>query len=70
MRPSIKAFISVTAMFLFSPAWAGLDESITRLQSEWEQIKYKQPADKQEKAYEALTREAVAVRTENPDRVE
>jgi tetratricopeptide (TPR) repeat protein len=70
MRPSIKAFISVTAMFLFSPAWAGLDESIARLQSEWEQIKYKQPADKQEKAYEALTREATAVRTENPDRAE
>lgn len=70
MRMSIKSFLSVTALFLITPAWAGLDESITRLQSEWEQIKYKQPADKQEKAYEALTKDAAAVRAEHPDRSE
>ncbi|MDP1789487.1 MAG: hypothetical protein Q8L12_02850 [Methylibium sp.] len=66
----MKSFLSVTALFLITPAWAGLDESITRLQSEWEQIKYKQPADKHEKAYEALTKDAAAVRVEHPDRSE
>lgn len=70
MKMSIKSFLSVTALFLITPAWAGLDESITRLQSEWEQIKYRQPAEKQEKAYEALVKEAAAVRAENPDRSE
>lgn len=70
MNKFIRASCALFAMLALSPAWAGLDESIGRLQSEWEQIKYRQPADKQEKAYEALTKEAAAVRAENPDRAE
>ena len=70
MNAFIRGSLALFAILTLSPAWAGLDESIARLQSEWEQIKYKQPADKQEKAYEELTREAIAVRAENPDRPE
>ncbi len=70
MNAFIRGSLALFAILTLSPAWAGLDESIARLQSEWEQIKYKQPADKQEKAYEELTKEAIAVRAENPDRPE
>ncbi len=70
MNIVIRTCGALLAAMMLSPAWAGLDDSIVRLQSEWEQIKYRQPADRQEKAYEALTREASAVRSENPDRSE
>jgi tetratricopeptide (TPR) repeat protein len=70
VKTSIRALCALIAFLAFAPAWAGADESIARLQSEWEQIKYRLPADKQDKAYEALGKEAAAVRAENPDRAE
>ncbi|MBU0603165.1 MAG: tetratricopeptide repeat protein [Gammaproteobacteria bacterium] len=67
----IRASCALFAALTLAPAWAaGLEESINRLQAEWAQIKYRQPADRQEKAFEALSKEAAAVRAENPERAE
>lgn len=52
------------------PAVAGPEESVAALQSEWEQIKYRQPADRQERAFEALAKKAAAVRSEFRDRAD
>jgi tetratricopeptide (TPR) repeat protein len=51
-------------------ALAGPEESVAALQSEWEQIKYRQPADRQERAFEALAKKAAAVRSEFRDRAD
>jgi tetratricopeptide (TPR) repeat protein len=52
------------------PALAGPEESVAALQSEWEQIKYRQPADRQERAFEALAKKAAAVRSDFRDRAD
>jgi len=51
-------------------AFAGVDEDVRALQSEWEQIKYRLPAAEQEKAFEALTHTADEVRARHPARAE
>ena len=51
-------------------ALAGPEESVAALQSEWEQIKYRQPSDRQERAFEALAKKAAAVRSEFRDRAD
>jgi tetratricopeptide (TPR) repeat protein len=66
----LRASCALFAALLIAPAFAGVDESVARLQSEWEQIKYRQPADKQEQAFEHLSKDAAAVRAEFPDRAE
>lgn len=70
MNAFIRASCALFAALSISPAFAGVEESIARLQSEWEQIKYRQPADKQEQAFEALSKDAAQVRSEYPDRPE
>jgi tetratricopeptide (TPR) repeat protein len=56
---------------LFSlTAFAGVEEDVKALQSEWEQLKYARPAGEQEKGFEALTRTADAVRAKYPGRAE
>lgn len=70
MNAFIRACCALLAALVIAPAFAGVDESVAKLQSEWEQIKYRQPADKQEAAFEALSKEAAAVRNEYPDRAE
>ena len=70
MNAFFRASCALFAAMVIAPAFAGVDESVAKLQTEWEQIKYRQPADKQEKAYEALTKDAAAVRAEHPDRSE
>ncbi len=51
-------------------AWAGPEDPVAALQSEWEQIKYRQPADRQERAFEALAKKAAAVREAFRDRAD
>ncbi|WP_374339217.1 tetratricopeptide repeat protein [Methyloversatilis sp.] len=70
MNAFLRASCALFAALVVLPACAGVGESLARLQSEWEQIKYRQPTDKQETAFEALSKEAAAVRAENPDRAE
>ena len=70
MNAFLRASCALFAALLIGPAFAGVDESVARLQSEWEQIKYRQPADKQEQAFEHLSKDAAAVRAEFPDRAE
>jgi len=61
---------AVLAMLFPLAAFAGADEDVKALQSEWEQIKYARPADGQEQGFEALTRTADAVRAKYPGRAE
>ena len=59
------------AMALFSAAaFAGLDEDVSALQREWDEIKYQRPAAEQEKAYAELARTADAVRGRYAGRAE
>ena len=51
-------------------AHAGVDEDVRTLQQQWEDIKYRRPKADQEKAFEALTQTAGAVRARYADRAE
>jgi len=51
-------------------AFAGLDEDVRALQTQWETIKYRRPASAHEKAFEALTRSADEVRAKYTGRAE
>jgi tetratricopeptide (TPR) repeat protein len=57
-------------MALSSAAFAGVDEDVKALQSEWEQVKYARPAAEQETGFEALAKSADAVRARYPGRAE
>jgi tetratricopeptide (TPR) repeat protein len=66
----MKRCIALIAFFIPLAALAGVDEDVRALQSDWEQIKYARPAAEQEKAFEALTQRADAVRTRYAGRAE
>ena len=51
-------------------AFAGVDEDVRALQTEWDRIKYARPAAEQEKAFEELTKAADALRSQHPGRAE
>jgi tetratricopeptide (TPR) repeat protein len=51
-------------------AFAGVDDDVRQLQSEWAQIKYVKPKADQEKSYAALAQTAAAVRDKYPTRAE
>ena len=51
-------------------AFAGLEEDVHALQSQWAEIKYRRPAAEQEKAFAELARSADAVRAGYPGRAE
>lgn len=70
MAAGLLAVLAATFGLGAAPALAGPEESVAALQSEWEQIKYRQPADRQERAFEALAKKAVAVRSEFRDRAD
>ncbi len=57
-------------MFAALPVFAGVPEDVTRLQQEWEQIKYALPAAEQEARFERLTGEAGRLRAQNPNSAE
>jgi tetratricopeptide (TPR) repeat protein len=62
----------ILAAFMAMPlaAFAGLDEDISALQTEWARIKYQRPAAEQEKAFAELTKSAGAVRGKYAGRAE
>jgi tetratricopeptide (TPR) repeat protein len=62
----------ILAAFMAMPlaAFAGLDEDISALQTEWAQIKYQRPAAEHEKAFAELTKSAAAVRGKYAGRAE
>lgn len=62
-------FILFAAMIVV-PAFAALNEDVSRLQHEWERVKYQLPAQDQEKEFERLVREADKAVEQNPDRAE
>jgi tetratricopeptide (TPR) repeat protein len=70
MAAGLWAVLAATFGLGAAPALAGPEESVAALQSEWEQIKYRQPADRQERAFEALAKKAAAVRSEFRDRAD
>ena len=70
MAAGLWTMLAATFGLGAAPALAGPEESVAALQSEWEQIKYRQPADRQERAFEALAKKAAAVRSEFRDRAD
>jgi tetratricopeptide (TPR) repeat protein len=62
----------VALLLLLVPlgAGAGVEEDVRAVQQEWERIKYQRPAAEQEKAFEALTHAADAVRARHAGRAE
>ena len=70
MAAGLWTVLAATFGLWAAPALAGPEESVAALQSEWEQIKYRQPADRQERAFEALAKKAAAVRSEFRDRAD
>jgi tetratricopeptide (TPR) repeat protein len=62
----------ILAAFMAMPlaAFAGLDEDISALQTEWARIKYQRPATEHEKAFAELTKTADAVRGKYAGRAE
>ena len=66
----MKRLIALLAVLVPLSSLAGVEEDVRALQQEWEQIKYARPAPEQEKALEALTRAADAVRARHAGRAE
>ncbi len=66
----MKRIIALLAVLVPLSSLAGVEEDVRGLQQEWEQIKYARPAPEQEKALEALTRAADAVRARHVGRAE
>jgi tetratricopeptide (TPR) repeat protein len=66
----MKRLIALLAVLVPLSSLAGVEEDVRALQQEWEQIKYARPAPEQEKALEALTRSADAVRARHAGRAE
>jgi tetratricopeptide (TPR) repeat protein len=66
----MKRTILLIALLAPLLALAGVDEDVKTLQAAWDRIKYERPAGEQEKAFEALTQEADAVRHKYPGRAE
>jgi tetratricopeptide (TPR) repeat protein len=55
---------------VIAPAFAALNEDVSKLQHEWERVKYQVPAQDQEKEFERLVKEADKAVEQNPDRAE
>jgi tetratricopeptide (TPR) repeat protein len=72
LKPLTMLMCSLTALvILFAPlARAAMDDDVRALQHEWEEIKYRKPKPDQEKAFEALSQTATAVRAKYADRAE
>ena len=66
----MRGFLFVTAMVCSLAAFAGLEEDVGTLQTEWARIKYQRPAAEQEKAFAELTKTADAVRGKYAGRAE
>jgi tetratricopeptide (TPR) repeat protein len=57
-------------LFASLPVFAGVPEDVTKLQQEWEHIKYELPAAEQEARFERLTGEAGRLLAQNPNSAE
>lgn len=62
LRAAIGALLVAAA-----PVFAGVPEDVTRLQQEWEHIKYQLPAAQQEAQFERLVKEAGVLAARNPN---
>ena len=72
MNPKMRAVIALTCAALAAAplARAGVEDDVRALQHEWETIKYRKAENEQEKAFEALTQTAAAVRAKHAGRAE
>lgn len=72
MHRSLRLFSAALSAALISiaPAFAGIQEDISRLQHEWEQVKYRVPAADQEKSFAQLAAEADKILGQYPDKPE
>ena len=65
----VSAILGAT-LFIAAPAMASVDDDVSRLQKEWEHIKYELRPAEQEKEFARLTGEADKVVAQNPSRAE
>lgn len=65
----LLSFVAAAA-FASGPSFAAVDEDVSKLQHEWERIKYQLPPSEQEKEFERLTSEAEKAIARNPNRAE
>ncbi len=65
-----KMYLLIALLAIPFAAFAGLEEDVRTLQSQWEEVKYRRPAAEQEKAFEALAKSADAVRARYATRAE
>jgi tetratricopeptide (TPR) repeat protein len=70
MRHALKVLFALFLLATSLSGIAGVDEDVSRLQREWEEVKYRTPKDAQESRYEALAKTAAQVRASYPDRAE
>jgi tetratricopeptide (TPR) repeat protein len=72
MNMRMKAILALTCAALAAAplARADIGDDVRRLQREWEEIKYRKPKAEQEKAFQALTEAAAAVRANYAGRAE
>ncbi len=70
LKRMIGLVVAAASTVMAGPAAAGPEESVAALQAEWEQIKYRQPADRHERAFDALAKKAAVVRSEFRDRAD
>jgi tetratricopeptide (TPR) repeat protein len=71
MIARLIASLFFTVAALAAPlAHAGIDDDVRALQQQWEEIKYRRPKAEQERAFEALSQTAGAVRAKYTDRAE
>lgn len=52
------------------PAYAAVDDEVSKLQQAWERVKYQTATEEQEKEFERLVKEADQALARNPDRAE
>lgn len=71
MNRSLAVLALVGSLTITPLASAGtVEEDVMQLQREWDQVKYRTPADQQEKAFEALLAEAARAVAAHPGRAE
>lgn len=64
------SLLLIAASFVAGAAYASVEEDVSKLQHEWERIKYQTPPAEQEKEFERLTGEAEKAIARNPNRAE
>jgi tetratricopeptide (TPR) repeat protein len=70
MKRAMSLLLALAVAAVPAAAFAGVDEDVHQLQTEWAKVKYAKPKAEQEKGFETLAQEAAAVRDRYSGRAE